>query len=64
MVVISIVGLYGPSQRLYVAWREQERISEELNANLSRNEQMQTRIDRLQSQEGIEDEAPRPLWPW
>lgn len=57
MVVISIVGLYGPSQRLYVAWREQERISEELNANLSRNEQMQTRIDRLQSQEGIEDEA-------
>lgn len=54
---ISIGMLYFPAQEFYLAIRENERLAEELAANEARNEQMQTRIDNLQTAEGIEDEA-------
>ena len=57
VVALSITMLYFPAQDLYLALRENERLTNELDANLARNEQMQTRVDNLQTQEGIEDEA-------
>lgn len=58
-VLMTITMLYFPSQELYRAMRENERLSQELALNLERNEQMQTRVASLQTAEGIQDEATR-----
>ncbi|MBS5449898.1 MAG: septum formation initiator family protein [Coriobacteriia bacterium] len=57
VVVLAIAMLYFPAQDYYLAVRENERLADELNENVARNEQMQTRVNNLQTQEGIEDEA-------
>lgn len=58
-VLVTITMLYFPSQELYRAVRENERLAQELDLNLARNEQMQTRVASLQTAEGIQDEATR-----
>lgn len=58
-VLMTITMLYFPSQELYRAMRENERLAQELALNLERNEQMQTRVASLQTAEGIQDEATR-----
>lgn len=57
VVVLAVAMLYFPAQNYYLAVRQNERLTNELNANLARNEQMQSRVENLQTQEGIEDEA-------
>ena len=57
MLLVSVGMLYGPSQELYLAMRQNERLTSELAANEARNDKMAARVDSLQTQEGIEDEA-------
>ena len=58
-VLTTIVMLYFPAQSVYLNMRENERLTDELDRNLSRNEQMQERVDTLQTAEGVQDEARR-----
>lgn len=58
-VFITVTMLYFPAQRLYLAARENERLTDELEQNLARNEQMRDRVASLQTAEGIQDEARR-----
>lgn len=56
-IAVMIVMLYFPAQELYLNYRQQERLQSELDAVLARNQQMQDRVDSLQTAEGIQDEA-------
>ena len=59
VVLLVVVALDAPVQGLYCAWRDQgirQATLDELNADI---EEYQGDIDRLQSREGIEDEARR-----
>ena len=56
-IAVMLVMLYFPAQELYLNYRQQERLSNELDAVLARNKQMQDRVDSLQTAEGIQDEA-------
>lgn len=58
-VLATITMLYFPAQELYLAVRENERLTDELARNNERNEQMLERVSALQTAEGIQDEARR-----
>lgn len=58
-VLATITMLYFPAQELYLAMRENERLTDELARNTARNEQMLDRVTALQTAEGIQDEARR-----
>lgn len=56
-LVVVLAALYAPAQGLYRAWRDQgaqQATLDELNQSI---EEYQGDIDRLQTREGIEDEA-------
>lgn len=59
VLLVIFAALYAPAQGLYCAWRDQGVQQEELAELAKTNEQYQSDIDRLQSREGIEDEARR-----
>ena len=57
VLLVVVVTLYGPAQDLYQAWRDQginQQTLDELNESI---DEYQSDIDRLQTREGIEDEA-------
>ena len=57
IVLVVLASLYFPAQDLYCAWREQgskQATLEQLNESI---DEYQGDIDRLQTREGIEDEA-------
>lgn len=58
-VIVVIAALYSPAQGLYCAWRDNVVRQQELAELTEANEEYQTDIDRLQTREGIEDEARR-----
>lgn len=57
VLIVSFVALYGPAQNLYQAWRVESARQETLDALNESNEEFQEDIERLQTREGIEDEA-------
>lgn len=59
LVALLVVGgaLYAPAQDLYCAWREQEAHAQQLESLNEDISQYQGDIERLQTREGIEDEA-------
>ena len=59
VLIVILVALYAPAQGLYVAWREQGVCQAQLAELNEANEGYQQDIDRLQTREGIEDEARR-----
>ena len=59
VLLVILAALYAPAQGLYCAWREQGVQQAELDELTKTNEQYQNDIDRLQTREGIEDEARR-----
>ena len=59
VLLIIFAALYAPAQGLYCAWRDRGVQQEELAELTKTNEQYQSDIDRLQTREGIEDEARR-----
>ena len=58
-VVLFALFFYGPVKGLYQAWRTEGVRQEQLAELSSSNEAYQQEIDRLQTREGIEDEARR-----
>lgn len=58
-VVLAVVMVYGPVQRYYVAWREAGDLQAEADALNADNDALRSDLSRLQSKEGIEDEARR-----
>lgn len=59
VVVLVMVALYGPVHRYYVAWRASGDLQAEADQVNGDNEDLKNDLNRLQSQEGIEDEARR-----
>lgn len=58
-VLLAIVIVYGPAQRYYVAWRTSQDLQAEYDSLNANTEALKGDLDRLQSKEGIEDEARR-----
>ncbi len=63
VLVIAIAGvmLYGPAQEYYKQMRETDRLYAEYEAVSHRTDTLQTTIDSLQTEEGIEDKARTDL---
>lgn len=59
VVLLAVAFFYGPAKGLYQAWRTEGSRQAELAALNESNEGYQSDIDRLQTREGIEDEARR-----
>ncbi len=58
VVLIAVVAsIYFPVRDYYVAWRSQDVLEERLKQGRSYNEELQDNVDKLLSQEGIEDIA-------
>ena len=57
VVLFVIISIYPPAQSLYRAWRDQGVRQETLDGLNASIEEYQGDIERLQSREGIEDEA-------
>ena len=55
--VILLVVVAGPARTYYVAWRESGVLQAEYAALAAQNEELNHEIERLQTREGIEDEA-------
>lgn len=58
-ILAALVSLYFPVRDYYVAWRRQSDLQAQYEQVQSNNEGLQSDVDRLQSREGIEDEARR-----
>ena len=58
-VLLFLLFFYGPAKGLYQAWRTEGIRQAELSELTATNETYQQDIDRLQTREGIEDEARR-----
>lgn len=56
-LAIAIAIVIGPARNYYVAWREAGILQAEYQALVTQNEELNHEIDRLQTLEGIEDEA-------
>lgn len=56
-LVIAIFMIYPPARDYYVAWRTQSELQATYDAVSADNSALQSDVDRLQSREGIEDEA-------
>lgn len=56
-VIVSVAALYGPTCDLYRAWRIETTREAQLSQINDSNASYQSDIDRLQTREGIEDEA-------
>lgn len=57
IVLVVLVALYVPAKGLYSAWRTQGTRQAQLDELNASNEEYRSDISRLQSREGIEDEA-------
>jgi len=56
-LVCAVIILYPNARVYYAAWRDYSNVSAELAAVSTRNATIQTRIDNLYTEEGIEDRA-------
>ncbi len=56
-LALVVVALYAPAQGLYVAWRDGQSLGSQISGLDQSNDEYQSDIERLQSREGIEDEA-------
>lgn len=56
-LAIAVAIVIGPARNYYVAWREAGILQAEYQALVVQNEELNHEIDRLQTLEGIEDEA-------
>lgn len=56
-IAVLLLFLYGPVREYYVSWRVGQIYSAELAELNEDNEELKSEVNRLQSREGIEDEA-------
>ena len=61
IVALFTIALYGPAQQYYTQMRETDRLQAEYAAVAARNNTLQSTIDSLSSEEGIEDKAHTDL---
>ena len=61
IVALCVFALYGPAQNYYQQMRETDRLQAEYAAVAARNNTLQSTIDSLSSDEGIEDKAHADL---
>ena len=61
IVALFAVALYGPAQEYYQQMRETDRLQSEYLAVAARNNTLQSTIESLTSDEGIEDKAHTDL---
>lgn len=59
LLVAAVLLLYGPARSLYAAWREAGVLQAEYEVLAEQNAELNHRLERLQTLEGIEDEARR-----
>lgn len=59
IVAALIIGIYGPLRSYYVAVRSGQDLQAHYDALVEQNESLRDDLGRLQSEEGIEDEAHR-----
>ena len=59
VLLVIMVSLYSPLQAYWCAWRDNVTQQQELAELEETNEEYQSDIDRLQTTEGVEDEARR-----
>ena len=57
VVLVAVVGLYGPARDYYVARRTGEVLQQKYDDIASQNSVLTADVQRLQTKEGIEDEA-------
>lgn len=57
IVAVAVLMLYSPLQQLYAAWRTNSELSDTYDELVSENEELNDELERLQTLEGIEDEA-------
>ncbi len=60
-VAFGVVVLYGPAQQLYLDIREKDRLAAEYAAVVDRNAAIDTQVEALKTDEGIEDMARTQL---
>lgn len=58
-LAICVAIIYGPACAYYAAWRDANRLEVSYEVVKSQNAELNHEVDRLQSREGIEDEARR-----
>lgn len=58
-ILLAIIMLFGPVRTYYAAWRDSGRLEAEYEALSQQNAELMEQLDRLQSLDGIEDEARR-----
>ena len=56
-VVVVLAALYGPAQTYWQAWRTNTQLQSSYDSLTQSNEDLEDDLERLQSREGIEDEA-------
>lgn len=56
-VAVAVLMLYSSLQQLYAAWRTNSELSDTYDELVSENEELNDELERLQTLEGIEDEA-------
>lgn len=56
---LLVIAFYGPVKVWYTAYRDKQLYAQQLQVLAEQNKKLQSEVDRLQSQEGIEDEARR-----
>ena len=56
-LAVTVLFLYGPVRSLYAATRDEQVYTAQLAELNASNEELRAEVDRLQSREGIEDEA-------
>lgn len=66
VLVVSILALllaamYFPAKHFYIAKRTQERLQQEYELNIAHNAQLREDLEKLQTPEGIEDEARKHM---
>jgi len=62
LVLVIVLMLYGPTRNYYVAVRTNQELQARYDAIAAQNELLEGDLNRLQSEEGIEDEAHRRGW--
>lgn len=60
-LLLIVVALYGPAQQYYVQMRETDRLEAEYAAVAQRNDSLQSEIDSLKTDDGVEDRAHEEL---
>lgn len=61
LILIFVLAVYMPAKNFYIAKRAQERLQVEYQQNIEHNAALQERVESLQTDAGVEDEARKNM---